>query len=144
MSGHLGFTEDAEKLAVSLLQSRNGKGDWGNTYANAWTLTALTAYERSLKKSGDPLLAKAIWDAQSPELNLAGPATTASVNFVLNDKIAAKPLLWSLLSQRNTLAVDHHHPLRALAALGFAAGVAPLFSVSKNAVRKTFRPLQPP
>jgi uncharacterized protein YfaS (alpha-2-macroglobulin family) len=89
---HLGLTEDAEKLAVSILQSRNGKGDWGNTYANAWTLTALTAYERSLKKNGDPLLAKAIWDAQSPELNLTGPATTASVNFVLNDKIAAKPL----------------------------------------------------
>ena len=89
---HLGLTEDAEKLAVSILQSRNGKGDWGNTYANAWTLTALTAYERSLKKSGSPLLAKAIWDAQSPELNLTGPATTASVNFVLNDKIASKPL----------------------------------------------------
>jgi uncharacterized protein YfaS (alpha-2-macroglobulin family) len=101
---HLGLTEDAEKLAVGILQSRNGKGDWGNTYANAWTLTALTAYERSLKKSGDPLLAKAIWDAQSTELNLTGPATTASVNFILNDKIAAKPLRIEVPADRQAFA----------------------------------------
>jgi hypothetical protein len=34
-------------------------------------------------------------------------------------------------SQRNTLAVDHHHPLRALAALGFADGVAPFLAAAK-------------
>lgn len=89
---HLGLSEEAEKLAVSLLQSRNDRGDWGNTYANAWTLTALTAYERSLKASGNPLLAKVIWDSKSPELNLTGPASTASVSFALNDKMAAKHL----------------------------------------------------
>jgi len=101
---HLGITEDAEKLAVNILQSRNGKGDWGNTFANAWTLTALTAYERSLKSSSEPLMAKAIWDAQSPELNLTGPATTAQVNFVLNDKIAAKPLHIELPADRQAFA----------------------------------------
>jgi hypothetical protein len=37
---HLGLTTDAEKLAVSILQSRNGRGEWGNTFTNAWTLTA--------------------------------------------------------------------------------------------------------
>ena len=36
-----------------------------------------------------------------------------------------------LLSQRNTLAVDHHHPLRALAPLGFADFRAPFFAGAK-------------
>ena len=41
-----------------------------------------------------------------------------------------------LASQRNTRAVDHHHPLRALAALGFADAEAPLFAGAKLASRK--------
>ena len=36
-----------------------------------------------------------------------------------------------LLSQRNTLAVDHHHPLRALAPLGFPDFRAPFFAGAK-------------
>jgi hypothetical protein len=36
-----------------------------------------------------------------------------------------------LLSQRNTLAVDHHHPLRALATLGFSNFRAPFFAGAK-------------
>src|SRR6266850_2727377 len=36
-----------------------------------------------------------------------------------------------LLSQRNTLAVDHHHPLRALAPLGFSDFQAPFFAGAK-------------
>jgi len=36
-----------------------------------------------------------------------------------------------VVSQRNTLAVDHHHPLRALAALGFADAVAPFLAGAK-------------
>ena len=36
-----------------------------------------------------------------------------------------------LLSQRNTLAVDHHHPLRALAPLGFSDFPAPFFAGAK-------------
>ena len=35
------------------------------------------------------------------------------------------------LSQRNTLAVDHHHPLRALASLGFADARAPFLAGAK-------------
>ena len=41
-----------------------------------------------------------------------------------------------LASQRNTRAVDHHHPLRALAALGFADAEAPFFAGAKLASRK--------
>jgi len=36
-----------------------------------------------------------------------------------------------LLSQRNTLAVDHHHPLRALATLGFSDFRAPFLAGAK-------------
>src|SRR5579863_6640314 len=36
-----------------------------------------------------------------------------------------------VVSQRNTLAVDHHHPLRALAPLGFADSQAPFFAGAK-------------
>jgi len=36
-----------------------------------------------------------------------------------------------LLSQRNTLAVDHHHPLRALAPLGFSDLRAPFLAGAK-------------
>lgn len=41
-----------------------------------------------------------------------------------------------LASQRNTRAVDHHHPLRALAAFGFADALAPFFAGAKLASRK--------
>jgi hypothetical protein len=36
-----------------------------------------------------------------------------------------------LLSQRNALAVDHHHPLRTLAPLGFSDSAAPFFAGAK-------------
>ena len=36
-----------------------------------------------------------------------------------------------VVSQRNTLAVDHHHPLRALAPLGLANAVAPFLAGAK-------------
>jgi hypothetical protein len=36
-----------------------------------------------------------------------------------------------VVSQRNTRAVDHHHPLRALAPLGFADSAAPFFAGAK-------------
>lgn len=41
-----------------------------------------------------------------------------------------------LASQRNTRAVDHHHPLRALATFGFADALAPFFAGAKLASRK--------
>src|ERR1700674_3047037 len=36
-----------------------------------------------------------------------------------------------VVSQRNTLAVDHHHPLRPLAPLGFSDSAAPFFAGAK-------------
>ena len=41
-----------------------------------------------------------------------------------------------LASQRNTRAVDHHHPLRAFAAFGFANADAPFLAGAKLASRK--------
>lgn len=37
-----------------------------------------------------------------------------------------------VFSQRNTLAVDHHHPLRTLAAFGFSDARAPFFAEAKE------------
>lgn len=97
---HLGLTEDAEALAQAILQSRNGRGEWGNTYANAWTLTALAAYERSLKKNGEPLVAKVLWDAQSAPLDIIASPGSARASFVLNDRLAAAPLRVELPADR--------------------------------------------
>jgi len=41
-----------------------------------------------------------------------------------------------VVSQRNTRAVDHHHPLRSLAPLGFADGEAPFLAGAKLPSRK--------
>ena len=41
-----------------------------------------------------------------------------------------------VVSQRKTLAVDHHHPLRSLAPLGLADGAAPFFAGAKLQSRK--------
>lgn len=101
---HLGLTEDAENLAVSILQSRNGRGEWGNTFTNAWTLTALAAYERSLKKVGEPLAAAVHWDAQSQPLNLTAGFSSARVNFALNEALSSKPLSVELPAGRETFS----------------------------------------
>ena len=42
-----------------------------------------------------------------------------------------------LASQRNTFAVDHHHPLRSLAAFGFTDALAPFFAGAKLPSTKT-------
>src|ERR1035441_9354387 len=41
-----------------------------------------------------------------------------------------------LASQRNTRAVDHHHPLRSLAALGFSDAEAPFLAEAKLPSKK--------
>jgi len=51
-----------------------------------------------------------------------------------------------VVSQRNTLAIDHHHPLCTLAALGFADSSAPFFAEAKlpsiNASLQSNKPLR--
>jgi uncharacterized protein YfaS (alpha-2-macroglobulin family) len=89
---HLGLTEDADKLAQAIFDRRNGLGEWGNTYANAWILTGLAAYERSLKRSGEPLMAQVVWGALKTPLELPAPTTSARASFALDEKLAAAPL----------------------------------------------------
>ncbi|MFM2179758.1 MAG: hypothetical protein RL015_3856 [Verrucomicrobiota bacterium] len=101
---HLGLTQDAEALTKSLLQSRNGRGEWGNTFANAWTLTGLAAYERSLKKSAEPLVAKVLWDAQKAELTVPAHPGSAKVSFDLNSKLSAAPLKIELPAGREVFS----------------------------------------
>jgi hypothetical protein len=64
------------------------------------------------------------------------PAATSPGHVDRGERFFRKPDLVrgcrvKLLSQRNTLAVDHHHPLRALAPLGFSDFRAPFFAGAK-------------
>jgi hypothetical protein len=52
----------------------------------------LAAYERSLKKVGEPLAATGRWDTQAVRLNLTAGFSSARVNFALNDVLSSKPL----------------------------------------------------
>jgi uncharacterized protein YfaS (alpha-2-macroglobulin family) len=101
---HLGLMSDAEALAQSILKARNGRGEWGNTYTNAWTLTALAAYERSLKKSAEPILAKVQWAAHEPELSIPAHPGSARVSFPLDAKLTAAPMKLELPPGRELFA----------------------------------------
>lgn len=101
---HLGLTQDAEKIAQAMLTSRNGRGEWGNTFTNAWTLTSLAAYERSLKSTSQPLMAKVIWDTQTQPLSIPAHPGTAQVSFALNDKLSSAPLKVELPEGRDAFS----------------------------------------
>jgi uncharacterized protein YfaS (alpha-2-macroglobulin family) len=101
---HLGLTTDAESLAKTILQSRNGRGEWGNTFANAWTLTGLAAYERSLKKTSEPLVAKVLWDAQQAELTVPAHPGSAKISFELNENLSTAPLKIELPAGREAFS----------------------------------------
>ncbi|MBX7207137.1 MAG: hypothetical protein K1X78_02390 [Verrucomicrobiaceae bacterium] len=101
---HMGLKEDADALATSILQSRNGRGEWGNTITNAWTLTSLAAYERSIKTGSEPLALAAKWDTQDVPLNLQTQNASAKTSFVLNSNLAAKPLSVSIPEGRTAFA----------------------------------------
>ncbi len=97
---HLGLKKDAEDLALSILNSRNGRGEWGNTFTNAWTLHALTAYERSLKPSAEPLLARVQWGAREAEINVPPHPGSAQVSLPLDARLTAAPMRLTLPEQR--------------------------------------------
>ncbi len=101
---HLGLTSDAEKLCASILQSRNGRGEWGNTFTNAWTLTALAAYERSLKRTAEPLAAQVVWNSEKSALNLPGEPASTKVSFALNERLASSPLKIELPADREAFS----------------------------------------
>lgn len=97
---HLGLGSEAEALVRSILQSRNGLGEWGNTYSNAWTLTALAAYERSLKSAAEPVPASITWGARKAALDIAAHPGSASTTFPINPGLAAAPMTVELPAGR--------------------------------------------
>ena len=98
---HLGLKKDAEELALGLLNSRNGRGEWGNTFTNAWTLTSLAAYERSLKGVSEPLLAKVLYGAQEAVLDIRESPGSAQASFSLDGTQSVTPMRLSLPAQRD-------------------------------------------
>ncbi len=101
---HLGLKSDADALATSILQSRNGRGEWGNTITNAWTLQSLAAYERSMKTTSEPLALRALWDTQDVPLNLPTLNSSTKTSFALNANLTAKPLTISIPDGRAAFA----------------------------------------
>ena len=92
---HLGLSEDADDLAERMLQRRNGRGDWGNTFANAWSLTAMVAYERSLRREGEPLRASLVWGGKKVPFEIVGIASQERIIELSQDR-SAEPLKISL------------------------------------------------
>jgi uncharacterized protein YfaS (alpha-2-macroglobulin family) len=101
---HLGLTSEADQLATSILQARNGRGEWGNTITNSWTLTALAAYERSSKVTSGPLAVRSVWDTQDTTLDLPTHTSTAKATYVLNAQLAAKPFALTVPAGRTAFA----------------------------------------
>ena len=101
---HMGLTEDADALATKILQARNGRGEWGNTFTNAWTLTALAAYERSLKAAHEPLTLAASWDTNQAALSLPAQTSVAQARFELTKEFSAKPLTLAIPEGKTVLA----------------------------------------
>ncbi len=89
---HMGLTASADALANELWSARNLNGEWGNTYTNAWTLTALTAYERSRKAAPGPLEAVLAWGGEKHPVKLTAEAPLATLEFPLTPARAAAPL----------------------------------------------------
>ncbi len=90
---HMGLTQTADTLASEIWSARNLNGEWGNTYTNAWTLTALAAYDRSRKApSGVPFEAVLAWGGEKQRLSLSSETPLVEVALPLSLERAAAPL----------------------------------------------------
>ena len=99
-----GMTTEAQATVQALLQQRNARGEWGNTFTNAWTLFAMSAYERSLKNTALPLAVNATWGGQQMMLDLPKPASIARGSFVLNPTLLAQPMTARIPADRQVQA----------------------------------------
>lgn len=89
---HLGMNQAADTVANELWSVRNLNGEWGNTYSNAWTLTALAAYERSRKATGHPMNAMIAWGDIQETLQLGPDKPVAEILVPLDSKRAQTAL----------------------------------------------------
>lgn len=101
---HVGMTNEAKDLLTNVLASRNSRGEWGNTFANGWTLYALAGYERSLKRSDAPLSVNLAWGEQKTTLELPTPASNARWSQPLNSEMLKQPLKIEIPKDRQTFA----------------------------------------
>ncbi|MCB1224357.1 MAG: hypothetical protein KDK99_00980 [Verrucomicrobiales bacterium] len=90
---HLGLKVSADRLTTRILSHRNGRGEWGNTYVNAWTLLALAAHERSLPPPPPhPVAATLAWGSQKKTLHLPPDGRPVTTRLPLAADRAAAPL----------------------------------------------------
>ena len=99
---HMGLTADANEVAEQIMRSRNGRGEWGNTYTNAWMLTALSAYDRSQKSASQPISTMLAWGAQTVPLNLDKVPGVTGATLPLTAALTAVPMSLALPADRDT------------------------------------------
>jgi uncharacterized protein YfaS (alpha-2-macroglobulin family) len=101
---HIGEKNAAAPLVDSVMAMRNGNGEWGNTYTNAWMLTALAGYERSMKLEAAPLAGAAELGANKQALDLPKAGSRASASFALNAELSKQPLKLTIPKDRHAFA----------------------------------------
>ncbi|MDH4475894.1 MAG: alpha-2-macroglobulin family protein [Verrucomicrobiaceae bacterium] len=89
---HMGLAQSADTIANELWNARNLNGEWGNTYSNAWTLTALAAYERSRQVGSHPISAVIAWADIQETVQLSAEKPLAEIELPLDAKRANAPL----------------------------------------------------
>ena len=99
---HMGLTNDANDLAEQIMRSRNGRGEWGNTFTNAWMLTALTAYDRSQKKAAQPISTTLAWGDKQVPLNITTTPGVAGTMLPMRPELTAVPMSLTLPADRET------------------------------------------
>lgn len=102
---HLGMTTEAKDTVSTLLGQRNARGEWGNTFTNGWTLTALAGFERSQKPGPfAPLTLQSEWGDQKGTIELAKAGVVSRTGYVLNPEIIKQPLKLTLPEDRQVYA----------------------------------------
>ena len=89
---HLGLKDEANAAVDKILASRNRNGEWGNTFANAWTLQAMAAYERSIKTKPGPLAVELAWGDKKQTIDLPLASSVGKGSFTLTQALSAQPL----------------------------------------------------
>lgn len=98
---HLGMKAEAQAAATELLRTRTGRGDWGTTFGNAWSLLALSAAERPAKDAApNPLTLVANWQGTPNQVVLGDNLASQAIQFPLKRNGGPAPLSVALPDTR--------------------------------------------
>jgi uncharacterized protein YfaS (alpha-2-macroglobulin family) len=90
---HMGSVTEAAALADQIWAQRSARGEWGNTFTNAWTLTALAAWERSRGAAGETGgQATLVWGDKKLELQVTEQQPAFERTIALTDPLSTEPM----------------------------------------------------